>query len=427
VWASVLVEVSVRAFYEIASIGVWEKVTFQMFRANVAAMNTTYCMAPLATYASLPHDSRGRLIDEPMGGGRTPFQRDRDRIIHAAAFRRLSSKTQVFVYHEGDSYRTRLSHSLEVAQIARSIARELHLNEDLAEAIALSHDLGHPPFGHAGEDVLKQCMEPYCGFDHNAQSLKVVTKLERHYAEFDGLNLSWETLEGLVKHNGPLDKQTPRFIRQFNQEFDLDLSGYASLEAQIAAVADDIAYNNHDIADGIRAGLFALDDIREVALVGPSLQAVERQYPDLDLTRCVHETIRRVINAMVSDVVATARINLKTHGIETNADVRLSGQAMISFSEDMAKTDRDLKRFLFPNMYRHYKVMRATSKARRILHDLFMLLIEEPRLLPMDWKLRCGAANTPETAEAVCDYVAGMTDRFALDEHARLFDPKVNP
>jgi len=391
-------------------------------------MNASLCLAPLASYACLPHETRGRLIDEPLRGGRTPFQRDRDRIIHAAAFRRLSSKTQVFVYHEGDSYRTRLSHSLEVAQIARSIARELFLNEDLAEAVALSHDLGHSPFGHAGEDVLKQCMEPFCGFDHNAQSLKVVTKLERHYAAFDGLNLSWETLEGLVKHNGPLvGDEIPPFIRAFDQVYPLDLHGYSSLEAQIAAVADDIAYNNHDIADGLRAGLFALDDIREVPLVGPYLQDVEIEYPHLDRTRLIHETIRRMINAMVSDVIYTAQKNLKDLGVKTVTDVRSAGRPIITFSQEMQETDKAIKRFLFPNMYRHYKVMRATSKARRVVHDLFTLLLDEPRLLPGDWKRRTDGPNSPQTAEIVCDYVAGMTDRFALDEHARLFDPKVNP
>lgn len=390
-------------------------------------MITSQCMAPLASYACLPQDSRGRLFGEPSDHRRTPYQRDRDRIIHAAAFRRLSSKTQVFVYHEGNSYRTRLSHSLEVAQIARSIARELHLNEDLAEAVALSHDLGHSPFGHAGEDVLKQCMEPYCGFDHNAQSLKVVTRLERHYAQFDGLNLTWETLEGLVKHNGPLTGAIPQYIRNFDAEFPLDLSGCASLEAQIAAVADDIAYNNHDIADGVRAGLFSLDDIRDVPLVGPCLMEVDAMYPGLDRTRLVHETVRRMISAMVSDVVDTARAALSEYHVRTVDDVRAAGKSLVVFSQHMAETDRALKQFLFPNMYRHYKVMRATSKARRVVHDLFTLLLDEPRLLPTDWRQRCGAPKTPQTAEVVCDYVAGMTDRFALDEHARLFDPKVNP
>jgi len=390
-------------------------------------MNPTFCQAPLAPYACIPDRSRGRLFDEPSAGGRSPFQRDRDRIIHAAAFRRLSSKTQVFVYHEGDSYRTRLSHSLEVSQIARSIARELHLSEDLAEALALAHDLGHPPFGHAGEDVLSQCMEPFGGFDHNAQSLKVVTRLERHYADFDGLNLTWETLEGLVKHNGPIVGDVPGYIVEFDAAFPLDLSGYSSLEAQIAAVADDIAYNNHDIADGLRAGLFALDDIRALPLVGEKLAEVEARYPGLDRARTIHETIRRMINAMASDVVTTAQANIAALGIADVADARAAGRAIVAFSPEMRATDRALKGFLFPNMYRHYKVMRAIIKARRVVDDLFGLLLSEPRLLPADWRRRCGGPGEAATASAVCDYVAGMTDRFALDEHARLFDPKVNP
>ncbi len=390
-------------------------------------MSTTICQAPLAPYACIPDRSRGRLHDEPEAVGRLPFQHDRDRIIHAAVFRRLSSKTQVFVYHEGDSYRTRLSHSLEVSQIARSISRELHLNEDLAEALALAHDLGHPPFGHAGEDVLKRCMEPFGGFDHNAQSLKVVTRLERHYAAFDGLNLTWETLEGLVKHNGPLTGELPAYIAAFDAEFPLDLGRYSSLEAQVAAVADDIAYNNHDIADGLRAGLFDLDGVREVPLVGPMLAEVEVLYPGLDWARRIHETVRRMIGAMVSDVVAQARANLAALSIDGIDAVRAAGRPVVAFSPTMRATDLALKAFLFPNMYRHYKVMRAIIKARRVVDDLFGLLLSEPRLLPGDWRARCAAAGSRETADLVCDYVAGMTDRFALDEHARLFDPKVNP
>ncbi len=390
-------------------------------------MSAMFCQAPLAAYACIPERSRGRLHGEPEAPGRSPFQRDRDRIIHAAAFRRLSSKTQVFVYHEGDSYRTRLSHSLEVAQIARSIARELHLNEDLAEALSLAHDLGHPPFGHAGEDVLKRCMKPFGGFDHNAQSLKVVTRLERHYADFDGLNLTWETLEGLVKHNGPVTGEVPAFIAAFDARFPLDLADYSSLEAQAAAVADDIAYNNHDIADGLRAGLFDLDAVREVPLVGPLLAEVEARYPGLEWARLIHETVRRMINAMVSDVVRQSRVDLEALGVADIAAVRGAGRPIVAFSPAMRAVDRALKEFLFPNMYRHHKVMRAIIKARRVIDDLFGLLLSEPRLLPGSWRKACGAPGTAQTAEVVCDYVAGMTDRFALNEHTRLFDPKVNP
>jgi len=391
-------------------------------------MNGTETGAGTAPYACRPELSRGRIFAEPAALGRSPFQRDRDRIVHAAAFRRLSFKTQVFVYHEGDSYRTRLSHSLEVSQIARSIARELRLNEDLAEALALAHDLGHPPFGHAGESVLQRCMEPFGGFDHNAQSLKVVTALENHYADFDGLNLTWETLEGLVKHNGPLTGKIPPDIATFDREFPLDLGGYAGPEAQAAAVADDIAYNNHDIADGLRAGLFSIDDVRAVPLVGPKLAEVELRYGGgLDFSRLVHETVRRMIDAMVSDVVATARERIEEVDPLTVDDVRAAGRTLVGFSDDMKACDRALKAFLFPNMYRHHRVLRATTKAKRVVRDLFELLLDEPRLLPPDWRRRCEGPGTPASARAVCDYVAGMTDRFALDEHARLFDPKVNP
>ncbi|MCC7429036.1 MAG: deoxyguanosinetriphosphate triphosphohydrolase [Alphaproteobacteria bacterium] len=375
----------------------------------------------LAPYAVRPDASRGRLIAEAEPSSRSPFQRDRDRVIHCAAFRRLKYKTQVFVYHEGDYYRTRLTHSLEVAQIARSIARELALNEDLAEALALAHDLGHPPFGHAGEDALNHAMQPHGGFDHNAQSLRVVTQLETRYAAFDGLNLTWETLEGLAKHNGPLHRP-PAYIADYCVRHDLELDTWPSAEAQVAALSDDIAYNNHDLDDGLRAGLFATEDLREVPLVGEMLAAVERAHPGLARDRLIHETIRRVINAMVNDLVGESRRRLKEAAPASADTVRRHGAPLIGFSVAMRRNDRAIKDFLFAHMYRHYRVNRMTSKARRLVGDLFRLLVSEPNCLPPDWQRAAGPPDSEQTARLVADYIAGMTDRFAHEEHRRLFD-----
>ena len=384
-------------------------------------------MEDLATYACIPAESRGRLHNEPESATRSCYQRDRDRIIHAAAFRRLQYKTQVFVNHEGDFFRTRLTHSLEVSQIARSIAQNLDLNQYLAETLALAHDMGHTPFGHAGEFALEDLMAPYGGFDHNAQSLRVVTKLEQRYADFDGLNLTWETLEGVVKHNGPLTgfadaKPLPWAIVEYAKLQDLRLDSYASAEAQIAAVSDDVAYNNHDIDDGLRAGLFTIDDIREVDFVGRTFAEVEKLYPDLDFSRTVHEVVRRTIGIMVEDILAESRKRLADAKPQTVDDVRGYGDALIAFSDEMAKNDRELKQFLFPNMYRHYKLNRMTSKARRVVKDLFELFLAEPGTLPSEWQAGAGEPNDETTARVVADYIAGMTDRHALDEHKRLFD-----
>ena len=383
--------------------------------------------APLAPYACRPEASRGRLHREPESSSRTAFQRDRDRIIHSTAFRRLQYKTQVFVYHEGDHFRTRLTHSLEVAQIARSISRALGLNEDLAEALALAHDFGHTPFGHAGEDALAAAMEPYGGFGHNDQTVRILTRLERRYAGFDGLNLTWEALEGTVKHNGPLAgkvdaKPVPSSIAEYVRRHDLELSTWPSAEAQVAALSDDIAYNNHDIDDGLRAGLFAVRDLDQVALVGPVLREVRECHPGLDEPRLVHETIRRLIDRMVSDLVTESRGRLADAGVKSSDEVRRLGAPVIAFSAAMQDHDKALKRFLFERMYRHYRVNRMASKARRIVHELFRLLLEEPDCLPTEWRQQAGAAGRPETARIVADYIAGMTDRFALDEHRRLFD-----
>jgi dGTPase len=383
-------------------------------------------MAPLAPYACRPEESRGRLYREPESASRTVFQRDRDRIIHSTAFRRLQYKTQVFVYHEGDHYRTRLTHSLEVAQIARSISRALGLNEDLAEALALAHDLGHTPFGHAGEDALAAAMEPFGGFGHNDQTLRILTRLERRYAGFDGLNLTWETLEGTVKHNGPLvggaSKPVPSTIADYVARHDLALATWPSAEAQVAALSDDIAYNNHDIDDGLRAGLFTVKDLDGVALVGPVLRDVAESHSGLDEPRLVHETIRRVIDRMVADLVAESQRRLAAARIDSVAAIRQLGAPVIAFSETMRAHDKALKQFLFERMYRHYRVNRMASKARRIVQELFRLLLDEPHCLPSEWRQLADGAGTAATARVVADYIAGMTDRFALDEHYRLFD-----
>ena len=386
----------------------------------------------LAPYAVHPEQSRGRLHREPESPTRSVFQRDRDRIIHSTAFRRLEYKTQVFVNHEGDHYRTRLTHSLEVAQIARSVSRALGLNEDLAEAVALAHDLGHTPFGHAGEEALNEAMRPFGGFEHNDQTLRILTRLERRYAEFDGLNLTWETLEGTVKHNGPLvgiaaARPVPSTIAGYMREHDLELATWPSAEAQVAALADDIAYNNHDIDDGLRAYLFSVGDLDDVPLVGPVFREVRQKYPGIDETRLVHESIRRLIDHMASDLLAETRRRIAEGRVRSAADVRARGTATVAFSETMRANDKALKAFLFERMYRHYRVNRMSSKARRIVRELFQLLHDEPQCLPTEWRQLGDGSGTPATARVVADYIAGMTDRFALDEHARLFDRYAKP
>ncbi len=384
-------------------------------------------------------ESRGRFHDEPPSRTRTPFQRDRDRIIHCAAFRRLKWKTQVFVYHEGDYFRTRLTHSLEVAQIARSVCRLLGLNQDLAEALALVHDVGHTPFGHAGEKVLKDRMAALGGFEHNVQSLRIVTKLEERYARFDGLNLTWETLEGLIKHNGPLctpeapEDQLPGYVATFNsrlraQGLDLELTTWPSAEAQVAALADDIAYNNHDLDDGLRAGLFAEEEVRALPLVGDLFREVDALYPTLDRSRRIHEAVRRLFGAMVEDLTAeTRRRLLALPAPATPETVRHHHQPVAAFSPALKEAEQALRKFLFRHMYRHYQVNRMTSKARRVVAQLFDLLASEPECLPDGWRERAGSADTPETRRLVADYIAGMSDRQALGEHRRLFDLQIKP
>jgi dGTPase len=390
---------------------------------------------PLAPFASRFEESRGRLHPEAASLTRSPFQRDRDRIIHSAAFRRLQYKTQVFVYHEGENFRTRITHSLEVSQIARSISRLLRLDEDLAEALALAHDLGHTPFGHAGEDALQDLLADHGGFDHNAQSLRIVTKLERRYIAFEGLNLTWETLEGLVKHNGPLvgpnvtrpGRPLPRAIAEYAGLHDLALDTFAGAEAQVAALSDDIAYNNHDIDDGLRAGLFTIDDLIDVPLVGPLFFEVRRAFPDADESLHIHEVVRRMIGIMIGDLIAETEARIAQAAPDSADAVRALGRPLVAFSDTMRAHDAALRRFLFENMYRHFSVNRMTSKGRRVVKDLFTLLVTEPECLPPDWRRAADGRGTARTARVVADYIAGMTDRYALDEHRRLFDLQEKP
>ena len=381
----------------------------------------------LAPFASNPEESRGRLHPEPEHSLRSPFQRDRDRIIHSTAFRRLTHKTQVFVYHEGDHYRTRLTHSIEVAQIARTITRALGLDEDLAETVALAHDLGHTPFGHAGEEALNTAMARFGGFSHNDHTLRVLTRLERRYAEFDGLNLTWESLEGTVKHNGPLretgtDRPLPPTILEYDRRHPLALDQFPSAEAQVAALADDIAYNNHDVDDGLRAGLFPVADLADVPLVGPVFQGVAAQYPGIEEPRLIHEAIRRVIDRMVGDLIVETQSRLAASGVKSADEVRALGAPVVAFSAEMRHNDRALKEFLLERMYRHRRVNRMSAKAHRVVHDLFALYLAEPNCLPNEWRRLAAGPDDPQTARVAADYLAGMTDRFALDEHHRLFD-----
>jgi dGTPase len=377
-----------------------------------------------AVFAARPLQSRGRYWPERESPTRTCYQRDRDRIIHSTAFRRLKHKTQVFVQHEGDYYRTRLTHSLEVAQIARSLSRVLGLDEDLAEALALSHDLGHPPFGHAGEAALDACMKAFGGFDHNAQALTLVTRLEHRYADFDGLNLTWETLEGLVKHNGPLigpvrgRDELPDAIAEF--PWDLELSTHAGLEAQIASLSDDIAYVNHDIDDGLRAGLFEGEELLHVPLAGPIFEEVSR-LAKLDRGRLIGEAVRRLITAMVGDVVAETERRLAAVRPQSAAEVRAQAEPLAAFSERFRSAFLGLKEFLSRRMYRHERVLQVMANAQRALSELFAAFMADPALLPKDWTDACGTPGDARTARAVCDYVAGMTDRFLLQEYQRIF------
>jgi dGTPase len=369
--------------------------------------------------------SRGRKYPEAPSATRSPFARDRDRIIHTSAFRRLKEKSQVFVAHEGDHFRTRLTHSLEVAQIARSIATALGLDSDLAETVALGHDLGHPPFGHAGEEELERRMAGFGGFDHNVQTFSVVTRLERRYPKFDGLNLTWETLEGVVKHNGPvagmLDRPAWREIADYDALFDLGLATWPSAEAQVAALSDDIAYNNHDVDDGLEAGLFNLGELAGVPLIGPVLRSVADDFPALDARLTRLEAVRRMIGEMVGDVMLETSRRAERAGVASPDDVRGLGSALVAFSAEMAEDLARLRAFLYERMYRHWRVNRTRSQARRILAEMFALFVAEPDVMPAEWYIRLQDLDEPGRARVVCDYIAGMTDRYAIEEHRRLF------
>lgn len=374
-----------------------------------------------ARYSCSPADSRGRLFDEEESEFRSPFQRDRDRIIHASAFRRLKHKTQVFVEHEGDYFRTRLTHSIEVAQVARTISGVLGLDGELTEAVALAHDLGHTPFGHTGEDALQALMAPYGGFDHNAQAIRIVTSLERHYAQWDGLNLTWETLEGIAKHNGPVMAPVPYALEDYNARHDLELDTHASAEAQVAALSDDIAYNHHDIHDGLRAELFSTDDLLALPIVGDCFRRVDAKFPDLDKYRRRHEALRRFFGVLVEDVIAVSRANLQELGPMSCADVRGAGRMMVQFSPALWSDLKVIRKFLFTQMYRAPSVVKMRQDVTQVVEDLFRLFMAQPEHLPKQWR-RDVAAAADETALAriVSDYISGMTDRFALETHKRL-------
>jgi dGTPase len=389
---------------------------------------------PIAAYAAQAALSRGRLFSEPPSPTRSDFQRDRDRIIHSTAFRRLAHKTQVFVAQDGDHYRTRLTHTIEVAQIARALARALNLDEDLAEAVALAHDLGHTPFGHTGEDALNACMAAEGGFDHNAQALRIVTELERRYANFDGLNLTWETLEGLVKHNGPLlgadGQPKPRYRRcgipapilAYDRRHPLALSSFASGEAQVAAIADDIAYNTHDLDDGLRAKLFDITAVRPLPLLQRLMDEIDQRHPGLAPLRVIHELIRRAITRLVEDVIDESRARLSAARPRSAADIRAMSWPAIGFSAEIAAAEQALKAFLHQHMYRHETVMRVRGNADRIVRSLFCAFIEAPSRMPEEWALAAQQADRRGRIHLVCDYIAGMTDRYAIAEHRRLFD-----
>lgn len=388
-------------------------------------------MTNLASYAV--HETIGRQFDETPSHNRSPFQRDRDRMIHSSSFRRLDGKTQVFVYHEGKNYRNRLTHSLEVSQIARTMSRTLGLNEDLVEAIALAHDIGHPPFGHAGERGLRNAMEKFGGFSHNSNSLKVTTLLENHYPRFIGLNLTFETLEGIAKHNGPLkggfmkkSDELTDYIKDFDKKYDLKLKTYASLEAQLAAISDDVAYCNHDLDDGYRAGLFSIEELKSVPIIDKIIRNLHARYEEIDENMIIYGIVRQLIRLMVDDIVETTTANIEKSKIKTVDDVRNYGKTIVTFSKDMKKDIKELRKFLKVNLYNHHQVVRSDAKAQKIVEDIFEFLIKDYRLLPSFW---CDKVQNPnninELAGIVCDYIANLTDKMAVDEHQRLFNPDI--
>jgi dGTPase len=378
----------------------------------------------LAPYACFSSRSRGRLHKERITPNRSEFQRDRDRILHSTAFRRLEYKTQVFLYNEGDHYRTRLTHSLEVSQIARSICRILLIDEDLCEAVAIAHDMGHSPFGHAGEYALQECMKDYGGFDHNAQTIRILTKLEKKYVAFDGLNLSWECLEGAAKHNGPI-KDVPRALLEYNKIHDLELNSYASMEAQVAAISDDIAYNSHDIEDGIRAKLFTLDELMALPIISDEIKKIKSAYPDAADLILINEVRSELIKHMLNDVIDQTNKNIDRLDIKTVDDVRKAGQQIVDFSPEFNKKLLTIRKFLMEKMYRHHKVLIMTSKAKRVVHELFDFYIENPDCLPPGFLQGIDMKNKNEVAVTIADFIAGMTDRFAFRQHGKIFDTNI--
>jgi dGTPase len=374
-----------------------------------------------APYATLSETARGRLYPEDESTFRSPFQRDRDRIIHASAFRRLKHKTQVFIEHEGDYFRTRLTHSIEVAQVARTVAAALDLNTDLTEAVALAHDLGHPPFGHTGEEALNALMAPHGGFDHNAQAIRIVTSLERHYAEWDGLNLTWETLEGLAKHNGPVTEPLPYALAEYDGRHNLELQTHASAEAQVAALSDDIAYNSHDLHDGLRAELFSTDELADLPVLHDCFARVDHKYPGLNYYRRRHEALRRFFGILVEDVIVVSRRNLADLDPQSVADVRHAGRMLVQFTPALWADLKAIREFLFVRMYRAPEVVRMRAEVTQVVNDLFPLFMAAPENLPKQWRKDVAeAADETALARIVADYIAGMTDRFAIQEHARL-------
>lgn len=404
--------------------------TLYMSDSSLPAYN--YCALPLASYACRPDMSRGRVIEEEPSKHRTPYQRDRDRIIHTSAFRRLQYKTQVFVYYQGDHYRNRLSHTIEVSQIARTLARALMVNEDLAEGVALAHDLGHTPFAHMGEDILKVCMKDFGGFYHNDQSLRILTTLEKKYPLWRGLNLTWETLEGVAKHNGPVLRKgeaatretLPIALYELSQKMDMELDRFASIEAQVAAIADDIAYNNHDVDDGLRAGFFTIEDIAALGLFIKPMELIRRKYPDITPPMMAAELIRRMIGAMIEDVLDTSFANIKRLNVQSPQDVANAGEQIVRFSADMEAKVNELRKFLMTRMYRHKTIEVIRTKVEKIIPDLFMAFRDSPNLLPEDWQEKIKAFDEKDAlarTRVVCDYVAGMTDRFAIGKHEELF------
>lgn len=380
----------------------------------------------LANYAVSQENCRGRLYDDFTVIIRSPFQRDRDRLIHSSAFRRLDGKTQVFAYHEGKNYRTRLTHSIEVAQITRTICKQLKLNEELGEAIALAHDLGHSPFGHAGERALQNSMKKYGGFDHNIQSLKIMTKIEARYPEFEGLNLTWETLEGTVKHNGPIKKVTNRYLKNFNKKFDLDLKHFPSMEGQAGAIADDIAYNNHDIDDGFNAGFFSIAQLRDIPLIDAIVTEFENKYPTADDSLKIYGITRNLIAKMIFDVLDNTRQNIVKHKIENPQDVRRHNGFLVDFSPEMQTTIKQLRAFLKDNFYTHTNVARMDLKSQLVLENLFKAFMENNNLLPMSIRKKMQfCRDETDTTETICEYIACMTDMGAIEEYNRIFDVNV--